>query len=117
MANTPKEVTEVKPQNKFMQALTQNVSNLKAARARLLSDSARLVAESRLNDLKAAKASLEMEIEKHSDLAPTEVTSTRFVENFDAKKWVNDLHEMNRKMYDLEIELKIAQDLYDTWFK
>ena len=103
--------------NKFIKQLSANDSAIKETRAKQLSESVSIEAETLVNKLKKEKLQLQNQMEQLTDLAPEDNTSLRpGSKNFDATKWVTELHTLRMKLALKEIELKEAQAIYTEWF-
>lgn len=62
---------------------------------------------------------LEMEKVQLTDFAPETTDSLRpSVKGgtWDAQAWITKIHAIDVKLYNLKLELKLAQQLYDEWF-
>ena len=103
--------------NKFEEIVGNNSNAVLARRATHLADTAKLSQESLMNTLKTKKAELEGKIIDLTDLAPTSKDSLApGVEDFNAKKWVEELQSLKLELYDLEVSIKLAKETYSEYF-
>lgn len=103
--------------NKFTSTLSASNAEIKVARAKSLSDSTVLEVESFIQNLKREKNQLANKLNNLTDLAPDNSYSLRpGSKEFDAAKWMKELHTTKMDLELKEIELKAAQDIFDEWF-
>ena len=107
--------TTKKATTKFESILTQNFSEIKKSRAKLLCDSAKTTQEKLVNDKKAVVLKIERDIDELTDLAPSSVTQLK-LDRFDAEEWVAKLQDLRCQLYEAKIELDIAQNTYNEFF-
>lgn len=103
--------------NKFGKMLSADSSATLGTRAKNLADSAVLEVESFISNLKREKIKLENQINDLTDLGPENTYSLRpGGKDFDAAKWVRELHKTRMEISLKEVELEEAQAIYDEWF-
>jgi hypothetical protein len=103
--------------NKFGKMLSADSSATLGTRAKNLADSAVLEVEAFISNLKREKIKLENKINDLTDLAPENTYSLRpGGEDFDAAKWMKELHKTRMDIALKQVELEEAQAIYDEWF-
>lgn len=103
--------------NKFVSTLSASDSSIKASRATILSEQTEIEASTMLQNLKKEKLTLQSKISQMTDLHPETSDSLRpGGKNFDAAKWIKDLHTFKMQLKLKQIELDEAQAIYDEWF-
>lgn len=102
--------------SKFSSMLSSNDAlNRRAAQ---LEESAKLAQLALINQIKNAKAQLNLEMASHMDLAPDSTTSTKpGTDNWDSSSWVNKLQNMKEQLYSLDLSLEIAEKTYKELFE
>ena len=104
--------------NKFQKLISSEGDKTLLRRAGSLATSAEIAQQNLVNELKQQKVSLELKITSLTDLAPESRDSLRPGDkDWDAKQWVKDLQDTKQALYMLEIQLKLAQETYDEYFK
>ena len=106
------------PTNKFTQTLSASNGDIKLARAQSLSEEVGLEVETFVQNLKREKIQLNNKLNSLTDLAPDNTYSLRpGGANFDAKRWVAELHKTRMDLKLKGIELAEAEAIYTEWFK
>lgn len=101
----------------FVSTLTASDANIKATRAANLGELASIEASTLVQNLKREKLALENRIANMTDLAPDTTYSLKpGGDTFDAAKWVKDLHRASMDLKLKNIELEVAQGIYNEWF-
>lgn len=103
--------------NKFVSNLTQSSDSIRGERASFVAEDAKdaainilAVENQKLRDLKKAKMKLsDMNVDSELSLQVTR-------DNFDAKKWVNDMLNLDVQILNQEIKVKLADNLNKEWF-
>ena len=104
--------------NKFIKLISDNGSSTLVRRAETISTAAEVAQQNIVNQLKQEKSRLEMRIINLTDFAPETTDSLRPGDkNWDATKWAKELQETKEELYDVKIQLKIAEDTYNEFFK
>ena len=104
--------------SKFAKLLSQDSKSTLSQRAKILAEDTVSEVEDFINRIKKEKRDLTNQILNLTDLAPENTYSLRpGSKEFDAKKWVAELHQCRMDLALKEIELKEAQAIYDEWFK
>ena len=86
--------------------------------AAMIVASSLFVSNSFVNKLKLEKSNLELKITNLTDLAPDSKDSLRPCDaNWNANTWVTDLQRAKQDLYNVTIQLEIAQKTYDEYFK
>jgi hypothetical protein len=102
---------------KFLKLMSQNDSKALVARATQLDTQARIAQEEVIHKLKIEKTNVEMQIQALTDFAPETTDSLRpGVKGWNPNKWAADLQEAKTRLYEIGIELKIAQSTFDEFF-
>jgi len=102
---------------KFAAQIAASTEEIKGARAEKLAKSVKRAAEDLERKLDGEVDELESKILDLSDLAPDTSYSLRpGGGDFNAKGWVNDMHEATLELELKKIELKVAQDILKEWF-
>lgn len=104
--------------NKFTQTISDNGDNVLKRRAGNLATTAEIAQQTLINDLKNKKANLELQLATLTDLAPNnKLDLTPSSENWDPNKWVTEVQNIKQQLYNLGIQLQLAQATYDEFFK
>lgn len=104
--------------NKFESLIGTNGNEVLKRRATNIAINAEIAQQTIVNTLKQRKSELEMKIMNLTDLAPEDTTSLRpGSKDWDAAKWALDLQNAKVALYTTSIELKIAEDTYEEYFK
>jgi flagellar hook-length control protein FliK len=103
--------------NKFIKLISDN-GNGTLIRAETISTAAEVAQQNIVNQLKQQKSQLEMKVINLTDFAPETTDSLRPGDkDWDAAKWAKELQETKEQLYDINIQLKIAEDTYNEFFK
>lgn len=104
--------------NKFTQTISDNGDSVLKRRAGNLATTAEIAQQTLINDLKNKKATLELQLANLTDLAPNnKLDLTPSSENWDPNKWVTEVQNIKQQLYNLGIQLQLAQATYDEFFK
>lgn len=104
--------------NKFTQLISDNGDSVLKRRAGNLATTAEIAQQTLINDLKNKKATLELQLANLTDLAPNnKLDLTPSSENWDPNKWVTEVQNTKQQLYNLGIQLQLAQATYDEFFK
>jgi hypothetical protein len=112
-----KETTKETLTNKFITKLSASPEAVIASRAAILAQQAASKANGLVTKLDEERLDLELKILSLTDLSPE--TSFSLVPggvNFDAAKWINDLHKTNLALKMKNIELEAAKEIVNEWF-
>lgn len=103
---------------KFQKLISSNNNEALIRRAESITTGAEIAQQNLVNSLKQKKIEIELKIANLTDLAPEDTTSLRpGSKDWDAQKWVSDLQSAKQDLYMLEIQLKLAEETYDEYFK
>lgn len=103
--------------NKFITTLSASDTTIKTIRASLLAQEAKIEANTLVQNLERDMLVLEGKIASLTDLAPETTYSLKpGGENFDAAKWVKELHDTKMKVKLKEIALAEARGIVEEWF-
>lgn len=104
--------------NKFTQLISDNGDSVLKRRAGNLATTAEIAQQTLINDLKNKKATLELQLANLTDLAPNnKLDLTPSSESWDPNKWVTEVQNTKQQLYNLEIQLELAEATYDEFFK
>lgn len=104
--------------NKFTRLISDNNSSTLARRAGSIATAAQIAQQNIVNQLKQRKCELELKIANLTDLAPESTDSLRPGDkDWDAKKWAIELQETKQELYDLDVQLTIAEETYKEYFE
>lgn len=104
--------------NKFIKLITDGGDKTLQRRAESISTAAEIAQQNLVNKLKLEKSNLELKIMNLTDLAPDSKDSLRPCDaKWNANTWVTDLQKAKQDLYNVTIQLEIAQKTYDEYFK
>ena len=102
---------------KFQELISDNTSASLKRRAAQIATSAEIAQQNLVNSLKQDKTNIELRIAALTDLAPDTSDSLRpGTENWDAVKWVRDLQNAKQELYEVSIQLDIAEKTFNEYF-
>lgn len=102
---------------KFLNLMSQNDSRTLKARASQLDVQANIAYTNIVQNLKNEIANVEIQIQNLTDFAPDSTQSLRpGTTNWDPQKWAQSLQAAKTRLYELNIELKIAENTYKEFF-
>lgn len=101
----------------FTTKITGGSNGILADRALNLAEQAKLEQETLVGNKKREVLKLQQRRDKLTDLAPESTTSlTPGGKDFDAAKWVNELHTVQIQLVEAEVHLSVAEKTLATWF-
>lgn len=104
--------------NKFQKLISGNGNDVLARRAGSIATAAEVAQQNIVNQLKQEKSRIELEIINLTDLAPETSDSLRpGNKDWDAKDWALKLQEAKENLYNITIQLNIAEETYKEYFK
>jgi hypothetical protein len=104
--------------NKFTQLVSDNGDSVLKRRAGNLATTAEIAQQTLINDLKNKKATLELQLATLTDLAPNnKLDLTPSSESWDPNKWVTEVQNTKQQLYNLGIQLQLAEATYNEFFK
>jgi hypothetical protein len=104
--------------NKFTQLISDNGDSVLKRRAGNLATTAEIAQQTLINDLKNKKATLELQLANLTDLAPNnKLDLTPSSESWDPNKWVTEVQNTKQQLYNLDIQLQLAEATYNEFFK
>ena len=102
---------------KFLQMMSQNDSKALVARAGQINVQAKIAQQNIVQKLKNDIAEVEIEIQNLTDFAPDTTQSLRpGVKGWNPTKWASDLQAAKTNLYELNVELKIAEKTFEEFF-
>lgn len=111
-----KETTEKKV-NKFVEMISANGGDVLKRRAVAIGTSAQIAQETIVNDLKNRISNLELKLIDLTDLAPETTDSLRpGSKTFDPNRWVTEVQNTKQDLYQLKIQLKLAEETFNEYF-
>jgi len=97
--------------------MSQNDSKALQARASQINVQAKIAQQAIVQNLKNEIANVEIEIQNLTDFAPDTTQSLRpGVKGWQPTKWASDLQDAKTRLYELNIELKIAEATEKEFF-
>lgn len=103
--------------NKFTELISNNTSSTLARRAGSISTAAEIAQQNIVNQLKQRKSEIELQIIGLTDLAPETSDSLRPGDkDWNAKEWAIQLQEAKESLYNIEIQLQLAEETYNEYF-
>lgn len=103
--------------NKFSSMLSASNDNIKTTRAQSLAEATSLEVEAFISSLKRERNQLNSKLTNLTDLAPDNTYSLRpGAKDFDAAKWVKELHTTRMDLSLLDIKIKEAEAINKEWF-
>ena len=103
--------------SKFVATLTSSNDGIKQQRANSLKLGTELEAKTLVQNLTRELLTIRNQIDKLSDLGPTTIMElTVGGVDFDATKWVKEMHDLKLDERVKVIELEAAEELYNEWF-
>ncbi len=104
--------------NKFAQNLAKSNESIKEARAAMIAEDASAAQEQILLKLKQEKRDMERELMSLSDMYPDSELSLKVTKSeFNPQAWVKRVQDLKVSILNKSVEVKLAQDTYDEWFK
>lgn len=92
-------------------------NKIKAQRAKLISEDANDAANEKVRVLEKQKRDLEKQKMSLEDLSPTSTMSLKVgSDDFDGESWFKELYDIEVKITELDIKLKIAKGLQTKYF-
>jgi len=102
---------------KFQELISDNTSASLQRRAAQIATSAEIAQQNLVNALKQEKTNVELKIVALTDLAPDSTDSLRpGSKDWDAVEWVKRLQNAKQELYQINIQLKLAQETFDEYF-
>lgn len=102
---------------KFQELISDNTSASLQRRAAQIATSAEIAQQNLVNALKQEKTNVELKIVALTDLAPDSTDSLRpGSKDWDAVEWVKKLQNAKQELYQINIQLKLAQETFDEYF-
>lgn len=104
--------------NKFTKLISANGDSVLQRRAESVATTAEIAQSSIINKLKQTKAELELKITNLTDLAPDSKDSLKpCSDGWNAGTWARELQAAKQELYNVKIQLQLAQETYDEYFK
>lgn len=103
--------------SKFVEKLAASGDSIKKDRAEMLAEETVIEVQQFVSGLKKDKLKLKNKINKLTDLAPDNTYSLRpGGADFNAEKWVKELHQAKMDLKLKEISLAEAESIMNEWF-
>jgi len=104
--------------NKFTKLISNNGDSTLQRRAQSVATSAEIAQQSLVNKLRLEKSNLELKIMNLTDLAPDSKDSLRPCDaGWNANTWATELQRAKQDLYNVNIQLKIAEETFNEYFK
>lgn len=104
--------------NKFTKLIASNGDSVLVKRAETIAKNAKISQENLINRLLEEKNNKELELDRITDLAPKDKNSLVAVDSdWNPKEWVTKVQNIKQDLYSLDIQLKIARETFDEFFK
>ena len=101
----------------FQRLISDNTNASLKRRAAQLATSAEIAQQNLVNALKQERTNIELRIASLTDLAPDSTDSLRVgSKDWDAVKWVKDLQKAKQELYNINIQLKLAEETFNEYF-
>ena len=101
----------------FYKTLTASNKDIKANRAAIIAEDVEMYQNQLIETLKLKTRECNRKIMNLEDLSGDSIVSLNHVkDNFKADEWVNQMQALKVELANLEIELEIAQETYNTYF-
>jgi hypothetical protein len=102
---------------KFQEIISDNSSASLKRRAAQISTSAEIAQQNLVNALKQEKTNIELKIANLTDLAPDTTDSLRpGSKDWNAIDWVKNLQAAKQELYQVDIQLKLAEETFNEYF-
>ena len=102
---------------KFLQMMSQNDSKALVARAGQINVQAKIAQQNIVQKLKNDIAEVEIEVQNLTDFAPDTTQSLRpGCKDWNPKTWASKLQDAKTRLYELNVELKIAEKTFEEFF-
>lgn len=102
---------------KFQELISDNTNASLKRRAAQIATSAEIAQQNLVNQFKQEKTNIELRIAALTDLAPDSTDSLRpGSKDWDAEKWVKDLQAARQELYQVSIQLEIAEKTFNEYF-
>ena len=102
---------------KFQELISDNTSASLKRRAAQIATSAEIAQQNLVSALRQEKTNIELKIEVLKDLAPDSTDSLRpGGKDWDAVTWVKNLQNAKQDLYQIDIQLKLAQETFNEYF-
>jgi hypothetical protein len=97
--------------------LSASDNTIKETRAKQLAEDTILEVDTFINTLKRELSKLNNKLTSLTDLAPDNTYSLRpGSKDFDASRWMNELHDTKMEIKLKAIELEVANEIKNEWF-
>ena len=104
--------------NKFTSLISNTGNDTLKRRAENIAQTAEIAQQNLVNKLKQRKAEISLNIENLTDLAPENTESLRpGSKDWNPETWVKQLQEAKEEQYAIAIQLKLAQETFDEYFR
>lgn len=103
---------------KFLKMMSQNDSRALRQRAESINTQAAIAQKNLINQLTDKKVSLELKVQNLTDFAPETTQSLRpSTGDWNPSEWVKKLQDAKVALYEVQINLTIAEDTYKEFFE
>lgn len=103
--------------NKFEQTLNATNKEIKANRARIITEQSADAMQELLREARQKKRDVEVALLDLSDVHVESKTSLNVAKKeFDAKSWLHQIRNRKIELLNAEIELQVVEEMYQEWF-
>lgn len=104
--------------NKFTQMISSNGNKTLVRRAQNIATNAEIAQKTLLNQLIQKKTTLQLRLDTTMDLAPKNSQDLIVASgDWNPETWVTEIQNIKQELYSIEIQIKLAQETYDEFFK
>lgn len=104
--------------NKFTQMISSNGNETLIRRAKNIATNAEIAQKTLLNQLIQKKTTLQLQLDTTMDLAPKNSQDLTVASgDWNPETWVTEIQNIKQELYSIEIQIKLAQETYDEFFK
>lgn len=104
--------------NKFSKHLSKDADGIRLQRSEMIAEETKTQQQMLITILHKEKRDLDMEILNLSDIGPETSDSLRPAgQGFDSKQWVKKMQELKMKRLEKLVEIELAEETFNEWFK
>lgn len=99
----------------LVKSMTQSHDGIKKARAINLASQIEIAQTNKINGIKQRIFETQNSLDAMNDFAPDSTVSLK-AKDVDTTRFVNEIHDLNLQLVELNVELKVAEATYSNWF-
>jgi len=104
--------------NRFTELISDTTNATLKRRASAIAQAAEIAQQNIVNGLKKKQTQLTLKVQALTDLSPDSTESLRpGSKDWDADKWATELQQTKQELYFVEVQLKLANETFDEYFK